>query len=106
VKPANITAAALDVANSGSPKTAGTPASVPPSDKSPAPPRAKDHNIRVSPDVLAAAGKDGEELLRSLHTAFDGLTQAEAEDRERKTELGGERVSTVPANDSDPDFEQ
>src|ERR1035437_10714967 len=59
---------------------AGTP---PPPDKSPIPAKAKDHNIHVSSEVLDAAGKDGEELLRSLRTAPEGLTQAEAEERER-----------------------
>jgi Mg2+-importing ATPase len=44
---------------------------------------AKNQNIRVSPAVLEAAGKDGEELLGSLHTTAAGLTQAEAEERAR-----------------------
>ena len=30
--------------------------------------KAKEHNIRVSPAVLDAAGKDGDALLQSLHT--------------------------------------
>jgi Cation transporter/ATPase, N-terminus len=47
--------------------------------------KAKDHNIRVSPAVLDAAGKNGDELLGSLRTTSAGLTQAEAEDRARKT---------------------
>jgi P-type Mg2+ transporter len=42
-------------------------------------------NIRVSAAVLDAAGKDGDELLRSLRTTAAGLTQAEAEERERTT---------------------
>ena len=62
----------------GSP--AGTP---PPPDKSPIPAKAKDHNIRVSPAVLDAAAKDGDELLHSLHTTPEGLTQADAEARAR-----------------------
>ncbi|MGA2964349.1 MAG: magnesium-translocating P-type ATPase [Candidatus Korobacteraceae bacterium] len=53
----------------------------------PAPPaiptKAKNQNIRVSPAVLDAAGKDGEELLRFLHTTAAGLTQTEAEERAR-----------------------
>jgi len=44
---------------------------------------AKDHNIRVSPSVLDAAGKEGDDLLHFLHTAPVGLTQMEAEDRAR-----------------------
>src|SRR5579871_1079711 len=45
--------------------------------------KAKNHNIQVSPAVLDAARKDGEELLQSLRTAAQGLTQTEAEDRAR-----------------------
>jgi Mg2+-importing ATPase len=43
----------------------------------------KNENIRVSPAVLEAAGKDGEALLRDLRTAPEGLTQTEAEERTR-----------------------
>ena len=46
-------------------------------------PKAKHENIRVSPAVLDAARKDGEELLESLRTTAAGLTQAEAEERAR-----------------------
>src|SRR5580658_1248977 len=49
------------------------------------PPKAKDHSIHVSPAVLDAAKKDGEELLRSLGTSPRGLTQTEAEERVRTT---------------------
>src|SRR5271165_11269 len=52
-------------------------------DKSSTVAKAKNHNIHVSPAVLDAAGKDGDALLESLHTASAGLTQAEAEARER-----------------------
>jgi Mg2+-importing ATPase len=45
--------------------------------------KAKQNNIHVSPAVLDAAAKDGDELLRSLHTAPQGLTQTEAESRAR-----------------------
>src|SRR5579872_1949544 len=45
----------------------------------------KNRNIRVSPAVLDAAGKDGEAVLQSLRTTPEGLTQAEAEDRARTT---------------------
>src|SRR5260221_12479082 len=41
------------------------------------------HNIQVPPAVLDAARKDGEELLQSLRTTQQGLTQTEAEDRAR-----------------------
>ena len=59
-------------------------AKIPPSpDASPIPAKANEHNIRVSPAVLDAAGKDGDALLQSLHTTPDGLTQAEAEQRAR-----------------------
>jgi Mg2+-importing ATPase len=46
-------------------------------------PKAKHENIRVSPAVLDAARKGGEELLESLRTTTAGLTQAEAEKRAR-----------------------
>ena len=52
-------------------------------DRPPIHTKAKDHNIRVSPAVLEAAGKDGEELLHSLRTSLRGLTQTEAEERAR-----------------------
>jgi Mg2+-importing ATPase len=58
----------------------GTP--VPPDKSSPVA-KAKNHNIRVSPAVLDAAGKDGDALLQSLHTTPEGLAQAEAEARAR-----------------------
>jgi len=54
-----------------------------PAEASPIPAKAKQHNIRVSPAVLDAAGKQGDELLQFLHTAPAGLTQSEAEDRAR-----------------------
>jgi Mg2+-importing ATPase len=47
------------------------------------PNQAKNKNIRVSPAVLDAAEKDGEELFKSLRTTAAGLTQAEAEERAR-----------------------
>jgi hypothetical protein len=75
MKPASITDTALAVAN-GSPKATGAPAALPPPDKSPPVAKAKDHNIRVCPAVLDAAGKDGDELLGSLRTSSEGLTVA------------------------------
>jgi Mg2+-importing ATPase len=47
--------------------------------------KTKSQNIRVSPAVVDAARKDGEELLRDLRTSLNGLTQAEAEERARST---------------------
>jgi Mg2+-importing ATPase len=67
-------------------KPAGTDGASPagsPKDQTAPPAKAKNQNIRVSPTVLDAAGKDGEELLRSLHTTAAGLTQTEAEKRAR-----------------------
>ena len=43
--------------------------------------KAKQNNIHLSPAVLDAAARDGDELLRSLRTAPEGLTQSEAESR-------------------------
>jgi P-type Mg2+ transporter len=43
--------------------------------------KAKTQNIHVSPAVLDAARKDGDELLQSLRTTAKGLTQTEAEER-------------------------
>jgi Mg2+-importing ATPase len=43
----------------------------------------KKPNIHVSPAVLDAAKKDGDELFRSLNSRATGLTQREAEDRLR-----------------------
>jgi Mg2+-importing ATPase len=54
-------------------------------DEPPLAAKAKNQNIRVSPAVLEAARKDGEELLRSLRTPSAGLTQTEAEKRARTT---------------------
>ena len=43
--------------------------------------KAKQNNIHLSPAVLDAAARDGDDLLRSLRTAPEGLTQSEAESR-------------------------
>jgi Mg2+-importing ATPase len=43
----------------------------------------KSHNIRVSPAVIDAAQKEGDELLKSLRTTATGLTQSDAEERAR-----------------------
>jgi len=61
--------------------------------------KAKSHNIQVSPAVLDAARKDGEELLRDLRTSLGGLTQAEAEERARSAgpnEVAQERRQSWP----------
>ena len=49
------------------------------------PRKAKCRNIQVSPVVLDAARKAGDELLLELRTAAIGLTQAEADVRSRTT---------------------
>src|SRR5271165_3435409 len=49
----------------------------------PAPKKVKNKNIRISPAVVDAARKEGDELLRKLGTTAVGLTQAEAEERAR-----------------------
>jgi Mg2+-importing ATPase len=67
-------------ANSGTTSAAEI---LPPPSASPIPVKAKDNNIHVSPAVLDAAVKDGDDLLRSLHTAPAGLTEADAEARAR-----------------------
>ena len=61
--------------------------------------KTKSQNIRVSPAVLDAARKDGEELLRDLRTSLNGLTQAEAQERARTTgpnEIAQERKQGWP----------
>ncbi|MGB7758805.1 MAG: cation-transporting P-type ATPase [Bryobacteraceae bacterium] len=83
-----MTTSDANIAAVASVKPAGTDGSGPagPHPDPPAiPKKAKNQNIRVSPAVLDAAGKDGEELLRSLHTTVAGLTQTEAEERARTT---------------------
>ena len=62
---------------------AGAVGTFQPPDASPIPAKAKEHNIRVSPAVLDAAGKVGNELFTSLQTTPEGLTQTEAEERAR-----------------------
>ena len=60
-------------------KLAGPPTPCAP----PIPAKTKNQNIRVSPAVVDAARKDGEELLPDLRTSPGGLTQADAEERAR-----------------------
>jgi Mg2+-importing ATPase len=45
--------------------------------------KAKNQHIHVSPAVIDASRKDGEELLRDLRTSPAGLTQSEADQRAR-----------------------
>ena len=54
--------------SSGAADPAVTP---PPAEASPIAAKAKEHHIRVSPDVLDAAAKDGDELLRFLHSGLE-----------------------------------
>ena len=56
--------------------------------------------IQVSAEVLAAAMKDGDDLLRSLRTSALGLTRAEAEERARQVgpnEMPQERAPGWPS---------
>jgi Mg2+-importing ATPase len=64
-------------------ETTSAAETLPPAKASPIQAKAKEHNIRVSPAVLDAAGKEGDDLLTSLRTTSGGLTQAEAEERAR-----------------------
>ncbi len=70
-------------ANKGGPAGVDPGGTSEPSDKSSPVAKARNHNIRVSPAVLDAAGRDSAALLQSLHTAPEGLRQAEAEARAR-----------------------
>jgi len=82
--------AAVAVVNAGQPARPGSTA---------IPAKAKTQNIRVSPAVLEAAGKAGDDLLRSLRTTTAGLTQAEAEERTRTSgpnEVAQERPQGWP----------
>src|ERR1700676_496004 len=84
---ADSTAGALvDDAGTAGSKLAGLSARP---NEPPIPTKTKNQNIRVSPAVLDAARKDGEELLRHLRTSLGGLTQAEAEERARTTGPNG-----------------
>jgi magnesium-transporting ATPase (P-type) len=85
----------VDTGTAGS-KIASPPAS--PNEPS-IPKKTKNNNIHVSPAVLDAARKEGEELLRDLRTSLGGLTQAEAEERARTTgpnEVAQERKQGWP----------
>jgi P-type Mg2+ transporter len=65
----------------------------------PIPTKTKHQNIHVSPAVLDAAGKAGEELLLDLRTSLAGLTEDEADERGRTTgpnEVAQERKEGWP----------
>ena len=62
---------------------AATPAPTPAAPPARAP--AKKQAIHVAPAVLDAARKDGEQLLRDLHTSPAGLTETDAEERASTT---------------------
>src|SRR5271167_2383855 len=80
---AKLTAGALvgDVGRPGS-ELASPPA---PSNKLPISTKTKNQSIRVTPAVVGAARKDGDQLLRDLRTSLSGQTEAEAQERERAT---------------------
>ncbi len=83
IRDADSTAGTLvDPAGMGGSRPAG-PSARP--NEPPIPSKAKSQNIRVSPAVLDAARKDGEELFRVLRTSPAGLTQSAAEERARTT---------------------
>jgi Mg2+-importing ATPase len=59
----------------------------PPEDQQKTSAKPKGQNIHVSPAVIDAAQKEGDELLKSLRTTANGLTQGEAEERARTVGL-------------------
>jgi P-type Mg2+ transporter len=88
--------ALVDDAGTAGSRLAGPPAHP---NEPPIPTKPKNQNIRVSPAVLDAARKDGDELLRDLRTSLGGLTQAESEERARTTgpnEVAQERKQGWP----------
>ena len=84
------------VGTAGSSSLTGPPAQA---DKPPVISKTKNQSILVSPAVIDAAGKSGEELLHSLGTTSEGLPQTEAEERLRATgpnEVAQERKQGWP----------
>jgi Mg2+-importing ATPase len=73
------------IAKANNPSVAGK--TVPPATEPNIAEKIKAHKIRVSQDVLDAAAKGGDDLLRSLSTTASGLKQIEAEERARKVGL-------------------
>ena len=91
----NATEALVDAGTPGSKPTMPPAHSTEPSIQT----KSQKQNIRVSPAVLDAARKDGDQLLRDLRTSLGGLTQAEAEERARTTgpnEVAQERKQGWP----------
>ena len=83
------------------PETAASKPTEPssPPNQLPIPSKGKNQHIQVSPEVLAAARQDSEQLLRDLRTSPGGLTQPEAEERARTTgpnEVAQERKQGWP----------
>ncbi len=68
--------------DAGTPGSRPTAPSLPSTDPS-IPTKSTKQNIRVSPAVLDAARKDGEQLLRDLRTSLSGLAEDDAEERAR-----------------------
>lgn len=77
---ANTAGALANNAATASSKPAGP---VTPPDEHANPAKSNKQVIHVSPAVLDASRKDGEQLLRDLRTSSGGLTQADAEERAR-----------------------
>ena len=71
------------LANGGG--TPGAKASTPPTQSAEpsSPAKAKKQNIRVSPAVVDAASKNGEQVLVDLRTSLNGLSEVDAEERAR-----------------------
>src|SRR5579872_5280474 len=71
------------LANGGG--TPGSKAPTPPAQSAehPIPAKTKKQNIRVSPAVVDAASKNGEQVLVDLRTSLNGLAEEEAEERAR-----------------------
>ena len=67
----------------GEPPAASTAGSTDRPDAPPIAAKPKGQSIRVSPAIVDAAGKDGDELLQALGTCLTGLTQAQADQRAR-----------------------
>ena len=87
------------LANGGG--TPGANAATPPtqSAEQPIPAKTKKQNIRVSPAVVDAASKSGEQVLVDLRTSLNGLTEDEAKERARTAgpnEIAQERKQGWP----------
>lgn len=90
----------------GSPGSGVTDAAARP-DVPPGPATPKAPVIKVSPAVLDAAHKEGDELLNSLGTSLNGLTQTEARARAQdRSERSGTRAAKIVALSSAEDHPQ